>query len=106
MPHATFNKKTAHEILKDLKNNHINVLLFFKVNESEREYRIWKRNALAVEMDKKEKVEQKIDYIHTNPLQVKWSLTKKPEDYKWSSAKFYETGVDEFRILTHYMEKY
>jgi len=27
-----------------------------------------------------------------------------PEDYKYSSAKFYETGVDDFGLLTHYKE--
>jgi len=27
-----------------------------------------------------------------------------PEDYKYSSAKFYETGIDEFGLLTHYKE--
>jgi len=27
-----------------------------------------------------------------------------PEEYKYSSAGFYETGIDEFGILTHYKE--
>jgi putative transposase len=27
-----------------------------------------------------------------------------PEDYKWSSAKFYATGVDDFGFLTHFMD--
>jgi hypothetical protein len=27
-----------------------------------------------------------------------------PEDYRWSSASFYLTGIDEFGILTHYDE--
>jgi hypothetical protein len=27
-----------------------------------------------------------------------------PEDYKYSSANFYETGIDEFGLLTHYKE--
>ena len=80
MPHASFNKKTAHVILKDLKLHHARVLEFFKVNEKEREYRIWQRDALAVEMDSKKKLEQKIDYIHGNPLHEKWNLAKRPEN--------------------------
>ncbi|MBK7137720.1 MAG: hypothetical protein IPH74_01290 [Bacteroidetes bacterium] len=25
-----------------------------------------------------------------------------PEDYRWSSASFYENGIDEFGILKHF----
>jgi len=47
MPHASFNKKTAHEIIKYLKSNHQQILLFFKVDEKEREYRIGQRDAFS-----------------------------------------------------------
>ncbi len=106
MPYASFNKATAHYITKDLKEKHPLVLNHFKVDESEREHRIWKRDPLGVLMDSKKKFEQKLDYIHNNPLQVKWNLAERPEDYKWSSASFYETGVDPFGFLTHYMERF
>jgi hypothetical protein len=26
------------------------------------------------------------------------------EDYKYSSARFYKTGVDDFRFLTHWIK--
>jgi hypothetical protein len=42
---------------------------------------------------------QKLDYIHYNP--VKAGLCKLPEDYYYSSAKFYFDGVDAFEMLTH-----
>ena len=35
-------------------------------------------------------------------------LTRHPpgeREYRFSSARFYETGEDEFKILTHYMDK-
>ncbi|MFC6191137.1 transposase [Dyadobacter subterraneus] len=64
MPHASFNKFTSHMILKDVKINHPNVLPYFKVDEKERQYRIWQRDPLAVLMDSKQKIEQKITYIH------------------------------------------
>ncbi|WP_291725864.1 transposase [Bernardetia sp.] len=104
MPHASFNKKTAHLIMKDLKENHKRVVPYFEVQETERMHRIWQRYPLAVLMDYKWKVEQKIDYIHNNPLQDHWNLAKYPEEYKWSSAKFYEEGIDEFDFLTDYRE--
>ena len=106
LPNASFNKKVGHEIVKDLKENHLKVLEIFKVEEKEREYRIWKRDPLAILMNNKMKVEQKIQYIHENPLQEHWNLTDRPENYKWSSAKFYEKGINEFGFLTHYMERF
>ena len=44
--------------------------------------------------------EQKVDYIHNNP--VKAGLCKFGEDYQYSSAKFYETGNDDWGFITHY----
>jgi putative transposase len=41
---------------------------------------------------------QKLDYIHYNS--VKAGLCKLPEDYYYSSAKFYFNGVDAFDMLT------
>jgi putative transposase len=57
-------------------------------------------------MDSKSKFEQKLDYIHNNPLHERWNLAKSPEEYKWSSADFYMTGKDEFGLLTHYMDRF
>lgn len=106
LPHASFNKFTTHRIIKDLKLNHPAVLPFFKIDDQEREYRIWQRDPLAILMDSKEKVEQKIDYIHNNPLHERWNLALSPEAYPWSSAHFYETGVDKSGFLTHYMDEF
>ena len=92
----------SHVILKDQKANHPNVLPYFKVDEKERQYRIWQRDPLAILMNSKSKVEQKINYIHNNPIIEKWKLANSPEEYKWSSATFYENGFDEFRIITHF----
>lgn len=106
LPHASFNKFTSHMILKDLTMNHANVLPYFKVDEKERQYRFWQRDPLAILMDSKVKVEQKITYIHKNPLHRRWNLVSCPESYRWSSAEFYESGKDEFKILTHYGERF
>ena len=32
---------------------------------------------------------QKLNYVHRNPLQPQWDLVDRPEDYVWSSARFY-----------------
>ena len=106
MGHASFNKFTSHMILKDLRINHPDVLPYFKVVDAERNYRFWQRDPLAVPMDSKLKIEQKINYIHNNPLQERWNLAFCPENYYWSSAEFYKSGKDEFDILTHYSERF
>ena len=106
MPHASFNKKTSHLMRIDLQERHPQVLPYFKVDEKERMFRFWQRDPLAILMDSREKFEQKLDYIHLNPLQERWNLAENPEDYLWSSAKFYETGQDDFGFLTHYMERF
>ena len=106
MPHASFNKWTSSKFLADLKAYHPEILSFFVEETQERNHRFWQRDALAVLMDSREKVEQKIDYIHRNPLGSKWSLAQFPEHYRWSSANFYATGFDEFNLLTHYMDRF
>lgn len=40
-----------------------------------------------------------LNYIHRNPVQEKWDLSKFPGDYKNSTAKFYETGKDNWGFL-------
>ena len=45
-------------------------------------------------------LKQKLEYIHYNP--VKACLCKLPEEYKYSTARFYETGENEWGSVTHY----
>ncbi len=106
MPQASFKKFTSHLIVKDLKSNNSGLIPAFKVEEQDRNYRIWQRDSLAILMDKQEKLEQKLNYIHLNPLQDHWNLAVFPEDYQWSSSRFYETGIDEFGFLTHYLDRF
>ena len=106
MPHASFNKATGHLLINDLKINNQKELRYYKVDESERQFRVWQRDPKAILLDERRKVERTLEYIHLNPLQEKWNLAKSPEAYLWSSAKYYETGIDDFGFLTHYMERF
>lgn len=107
MPYASFNKFTSHQFLERLRiQSPDQVMPYKEYRDDERNHRFWQRDPLAVLMDSKNKVEQKVNYIHLNPLQEQWNLVTKPEDYRWSSAKFYETGVDEFNILTDYRDRF
>lgn len=106
MRHASFQKFTAQSIQKDLKVKHQEVLSHFYVNEKERKYRYWQRDPLAVKVLDKRMAEQKLEYIHLNPLQPHWNLAARPEDYYYSSASFYERDEKNFEFLTHYMERF
>lgn len=95
-----FLKYTAQRIKKDLQENHPQVLSCFRVNAKDREYQFWERNALSVELRSRRVFLQKSRYIHENPVRA--GVCKLPEEYKYSSAQFYETGIDNWGFLTHY----
>ena len=97
-----FLKYTAQRIKKDLEKNYPSVLAQFKVDAKDREYQFWERNALSVELRNHPAFLQKLDYIYWNP--VKAGLCKLPEEYKYSSALFYKSGIDNWGFLTHYKD--
>ncbi len=54
-------------------------------------------------------INQKLNYIHNNPVSKKWDLVQFPGDYTHSSAGFYETGrhgVYNVIHVTECIEKY
>lgn len=105
-PYASFNKFTSHQFLAYVRNQFPKKLPRYKESDIDRKHRFWQRDPLAICTNSRPIAEQKLDYIHLNPLQEQWSLVTKPEVYRWSSARFYETGVDEFGIITHYRDRF
>lgn len=97
----SFMKFTAQQIKFALAIDNPVLLELCKVNKTDREYQIWKRKPLSIELSSEKVFLQKLEYIHYNP--VKADICNYPEDYHFSSALFYENGIDHFNILTHYM---
>ena len=95
-----FLKYTAGKIKADLRRHHPNVFEQFFVDAKDRKYQIWERNALSIELRSHSVFLQKLNYIHHNPVRA--GLCRLPEEYKYSSARFYESGIDEWGFLTHY----
>jgi len=91
---------TAHQFKIDLIENHKLVLEHFKVNSKDRQYQFWERNSLGIDLVNENMFIQKLNYIHQNP--VLKGLCILPEEYYYSSAKFYELGIDDFGMLTHF----
>ncbi len=103
-PAGSFAKFTAHQFKKYLQGKDAAVLEEYKSTKADREYQFWKRDPLAIPLTSEKSFLQKLEYIHLNPIQPKWRLADIPENYKWSSAGFYEFGVDEFGIVTDYRD--
>ena len=95
-----FLKYTAQKIRLFLQDHYPDLLKELKVNLKDRKYQIWKRNSLNVPLYSQSVSQQKLDYIHQNP--VKAGLCEYPPDYDYSSARFYYTGMNTFSFLKHH----
>jgi len=96
-------KFTGQTILRDLCKCHPDIHREMYVGAKDRHYQFWERNPLSVPLYSQKVVEQKINYIHSNPLNAKWKLAAEPQHYKFSSAKFYYEGIDEWGFLENYL---
>ena len=105
-PKGSFEKFTAHKLQRSLQSGNLTLLKEFENNTYDRKYNFWQRDPLAVEILSREMAIQKLDYMHNNPLQEHWRLASSPTGYKYSSASFYESGKDEFNMLTHFMDRF
>ena len=94
-----FLKYTAQQIKKDMLINHPDDLGSFLVNAKDRKYQFWERNPLTVEIWSEKVLRQKLKYMHENPVRA--GICRYPEQYKYSSALFYHTGIDNWGFLKH-----
>jgi REP element-mobilizing transposase RayT len=99
-----FLKFTAQQIKLELGKENPSELARYYVGAKDREYQFWERKPMSARLDSLELMEQKINYIHMNPVSKKWDLAVDFLSYKYSSAKFYYTDENEFEFLTNYTE--
>ncbi len=99
-----FLKYTAQMMKADLQKTNEKYLAEFKVNAKDRIYQIWERNPLSIELYSQKIIQQKLKYIHENPLKEKWAMCQWPEEYEYSSASFYQTGIDKWGFLRHCLD--
>lgn len=99
-----FMKFTAQQLKFGLLENEPETLQKYYVGLKDRQYQFWQQKSLSKTMYSRKVFEQKLDYIHHNPLQQKWQLVEKPEDYFYSSARFYLLNIDDWGFIRHYME--
>jgi len=104
MPHASLMKFTSHQFLEKLRKENPELLIDYQVQSKNRMHQFWQRDPMAIELYTRKVFEQKLNYIHNNPLQERWRMVENAADYKYSSANYYETEIDDFGFLNHYAE--
>lgn len=97
-----FLKFTSQQILKILRNERSDMQEKLLVQSKDRKYQVWERNSLGVPLWSPQVFWQKLEYIHYNP--VKAGLCEYPEDYKYSSARFYLKNEKNWDFLVHHEE--
>ena len=95
-----FLKYTGQQILKNLRNEQSALLNELLVNAKDRKHQVWERNSLGVPLWSQEVFLQKLEYIHNNPVRA--GLCRYPEDYRYSSARFYEKNERDWDFLVHH----
>ena len=95
----SFIKHTSKEFKKLLEID--NKIQAYEVKAIDRKYNFWQRDSLNIELFTAVVFQQKLNYMHHNP--AKANLCNLPEDYHFSSALFYERGIDHFGFIEHYL---
>ncbi|MXV53082.1 transposase [Pedobacter sp. HMF7647] len=96
-----FLKFTAQQIKFNLIKHFPQDLKKYRSTQSDRMYHFWERRPYKATMFTREIIEQKIDYIHNNPVEA--GLCELPEQYRLSSAMYYYCNQAD-NLVTHYME--
>ncbi|MDX1638619.1 MAG: transposase [Balneolaceae bacterium] len=105
-----FKKYTATQILQSIKRDPESRRSWMldrfswrgKMNPRNTRYQFWQQDNHPVNIESHYFMQQKIDYIHENPVRAGWVY--RPEDYDYSSAGSYvdETGPLEVEIYRKY----
>jgi REP element-mobilizing transposase RayT len=94
-----FLKYTAQQILRHMKTLNDPILPKLISTQRDRNYQFWERRPKWIKIVHGDIFWQKLKYIHNNPLQEKWKLAARPEDFELSSASSYLAGIPKFEFL-------
>jgi REP element-mobilizing transposase RayT len=99
----------AYELVNRLKSNSENELLSLlsasvasKDKNKGQKHMVWKESFDVKDCRTEAFIEQKLHYMHNNPLNGKWKLCRQSIDYPHSSARFYFTGTEGNCPITDY----
>ena len=92
--------------------NHIHLIIYFKEANNRidfmRDFKKFTSIKVRQEVEKidMELLETKLNYIHNNPLQPHWMLCNNIQDYLYSSASYYEKGIQNKIEVKHYLDNF
>ncbi len=101
-------KYTSKQIIKAIQENNtesrkewmLNIFSFTgQNNNNNKEFQFWKQDYHPIELDTTEKMKQRLDYLHENP--VRSGLVWEPWHYKYSSAIDYYTNENGLIKIEH-----
>jgi REP element-mobilizing transposase RayT len=91
-----FKKHTAQQIIRQFQaeNNGraLSVLEQAANHIPDQWYKVWEDGYDARDIFSQGFLRQKAEYCHNNPCQPQWALVERPEQYPWSSARYYLLG--------------
>ena len=67
-----------------------------KRNPNNKNYQFWQQHNHPIEIHDNTLMEQKLEYIHRNPVES--GIVREPEDYLYSSASDYCGGIGKVKI--------
>ena len=87
-------KFTAVRIRQEIERvGNVDLLERLRIPERKQVFKVWEDRFDDVVISDSKTLNIKLDYIHFNPLQEHWRLAARPEDYEFSSAKYYESAA-------------
>ncbi|CAG0954574.1 hypothetical protein FLAV_00373 [Flavobacteriales bacterium] len=96
-------KQIVNSIQEDAESRREWMLLLFErkglKNIRNKSYQFWQQSNHPIELHTNHFIDQKLEYIHNNPVKTGW--VEKPEEYLYSSAKNYagEKGLIEVELI-------
>ena len=101
----------AYEILKRLKKGERHEILRKLASDLSasskargQKHKVFRPSSDIKEITSQKFIDQKIGYIHANPISGKWRLAESMEVYPHSSAVFYSLGKEHRAPLVHVNE--
>ena len=101
-------KYTSKQIIKAIQENvsesrkdwMLNIFNYTgKQNNNNKDFQFWKQDYHPIELNSNEKIKQRLDYLHENP--VRSGLVWEPWHYKYSSAIDYYTNEQGLLKIEH-----
>jgi putative transposase len=99
-----FKKFTSVKLRQEAEATDPHKATALKFEARDQKFKVWNDRFDDVFLCGRDIAATKLEYMHNNPMQEHWQLAKRAEDYPYSSAAFYEHGIENVVRLKHISE--